>query len=85
MNLSANNYEAQLSPEELQSLHLALGKPGANLVQIQADSPPWRDGRFAGEKPALKTFYNIATRLRSEAYLAEIEETASSSNWPATK
>lgn len=69
----SDSYEAQLSVTELDTLHQSLQQPNVNLKQLQAQLPAWRSGPHQGEKPTIRTLQNIATRLRAEELLLEME------------
>jgi hypothetical protein len=73
--LHASSYEAQLAPEELRDLHRHLTAPGTSLLQTQQNAPPWRNGPLAGTKPSLGTLSKIASRLRAESHLLDMEAT----------
>lgn len=67
----ADSYEAQLSDEELVTLHAALLGGRLTLQTIQEQSPTWVSGRMAGRKPSLATLSNIRDRLGMRATLEE--------------
>ena len=73
--MSAISYESQLTPDELQQIQTALADPDPNILKLQRECPPWRDGPNAGTPPALKTLYRMAAQLRAERVQAEFETT----------
>lgn len=67
----ADSYEAQLTEVQLGALHAALMSGRVKLETIQAESPKWRTGRFAGRPPSLASLSNIRDRLMLKASLTE--------------
>jgi hypothetical protein len=80
MNISkkprSDSYEAQLSSEERERLHVWLLQPSLSLAQVAELTPAWHGGAWAGEKPDDWTLSKIRTRLHREEFLAELEANA---------
>lgn len=69
----ANSYEAGLSDEELQLLHTLCLERSLSLVDMQRAAPSHKGGALDGKQPSLDTISKIATRLRTEQVMVEID------------
>lgn len=59
-------YESQLTPEELKSLYALLLRTEIPLQDAAELAPPWKSGKFAGQKPSYQLLAKIASRLLAQ-------------------
>jgi len=74
--LRSDSYEASLTDEQREALYLLLSDPKLSLKQVSLAAAAWRGGEWDGEQPSIGTIGNIATRIRTEEQLLEVEATA---------
>lgn len=71
-----DSYEASLTADELEQLHLLLSDRSLSLADVQKEIPRHRGGRLDGKVPSTKTLSTIARRLRTESVLSQVEAVA---------
>src|SRR5690349_15966991 len=74
--IGSDSYEGSLSEEKREALLLLVSQPGLSLQSMQKLAPEWVGGQYDGKKPSLETLSNIATRIRTDNMLLQVEATS---------